>query len=304
MSFSVFPLLESSFDELVATRLKTTLEVEGLVQVIDVAMLSDSNIEYLAAEAGVSASLLFPLRAMAVQFRDGFGISTARAAAAEVRANTPSSSSSGCQGFVPTAKTPPQPYVSPTCKSSSRALVACMSAATRRWAFPKSILPGKRTRTHPPATKTTLEQREAELMAKAKFNINAVFLEYASLSPRFVALRGASELEWEMQRDCYRGRSRSHLAVSRRVPLIRSFFLDMQSYGWQWNTVSPLQIAAWVRGRVSGGASSAAARAKLTLDIVEKSTDVNLHSTHPLVKGQLCNTTSGLNPNRKPKNLT
>ena len=195
MAFSIFPLLESSFDELVATRLKSTFEVEGLVQVIDVAFLSDKNIEYLAAEAGVLPELLYPLREQAALFKDGFGISTARSAAAVVRLCPPTSSASASSCSVPVAKTPPFPYGLPTCKSSSRTLVAGLSAATRRWAFPNSVLSGKRKWKKPTAAKTTLEQQETEQMAKAKTNIHQIFLNFAGLSPRFLALDGASDLE-------------------------------------------------------------------------------------------------------------
>ena len=106
-------------------------------------------------------------------------------------------------------------------------------------------------------------------MNKAKLHIHGVFTTFAAYCPGFISLKNASDLEWDMQRDIYRRKSRSYKAVSRRAALIKSSFLDMRAFSWAWMALSPFQVAAWVRGRVSGSSSSAGALAKLILIIVD-----------------------------------
>ena len=111
---------------------------------------------------------------------------------------------------------------------------------------------------------------------------------------------------WDMQRDVYRLKPRSRKAVGLRTAMVRSFFLDMELYGRMWMDLSAFQVTVWVRGRVVGGSSSAAALVKLTLILVEVATDVKLHSTHPLVQGQLTNSAVGpvaLEPEAQAKEI-
>ena len=116
---------------------------------IDIAFLDDGDIEFLAAGAGILPVLLHPLRFHGQRFKQGFAISMARSAAATVRAPGGPSSSSVSSTSLPVAKTPAQPYVSALPKSSSRALLSCVSVATRWWTFPGIEFAGKR-KTPPP----------------------------------------------------------------------------------------------------------------------------------------------------------
>ena len=61
----------------------------------------------------------------------------------------------------------------------------------------------------------------------------------------------------------------------------------MTTLKWDWMTMGPFEVAAWTRGRVLGGCASAGVFAKLTLVLIEKATDVAMHSSHPMVIGQL-----------------
>ena len=124
-------------------------------------------------------------------------------------------------------------------------------------------------------------------MDLAKDRIHGVFTELAASSPRFVRLTGASALEMSMQKDIYRLKSRSFRVVGRRPAQLRAFFLDMRAYTWDWQCLTPFQVAAWVRGRVLDGAACAGVVARGTLILVERATDVCLLSDHPLVQGQL-----------------
>ena len=107
-----------------------------------------------------------------------------------------------------------------------------------------------------------------------------VFTEFADSSPRFLVLRDATAAELDMQKDIYRLKSRPCKVVARRASLARSFFEDMRTCNWNWMQLTPFQVASCTRGRVSGGAASAAATAKLTLVLVECATEVSLFSSH------------------------
>ena len=113
-----------------------------------------------------------------------------------------------------------------------------------------------------------LKDRENELMNVAKELIHTVFVENASDTPRFLSLRTASALEWEMQKDTYRLGSRSHRVVRRRANMISGFFADMTSYGWDFKSLTPFRVAAWARGRVQGGGKSAASNVTQILRLV------------------------------------
>ena len=51
--------------------------------------------------------------------------------------------------------------------------------------------------------------------------------------------------------------------------------------------MNPFEVAAWVRGRVSGGTPSAVSSARQVLRLVQASTDCLMHLSHPTIRGHL-----------------
>ena len=124
-------------------------------------------------------------------------------------------------------------------------------------------------------------------MEDAKAKVHAVFLKYAMYTPRFIALEGASDIMWSMQRDTYRLKSRSSQVVARRARMVESFFLDINVLGWSLMALDPFKVAAWVRGRIQGRCKSAPSNTRQVLLLVQAATDVHMHITSSLVAGQL-----------------
>jgi hypothetical protein len=198
---------------------------------------------------------------------------------------------------VPAAEAPQ--VSQPSSRTTGTLSRSSLSASSSFSSFTCSFMFGSKRRR--PASSSpavlTAESREQALMEDAKLIVEKVFLEFASTTPRFLTLKGASPLMWDMQRDVYRLGSKSHRVVRRRANMVRSFFVDIRAYSWDIGCLTPFEVAAWVRGRVSGGTPSAVASARQVLRLVEASTDCSLHLSHPLVKGQLqAGATSGKLP--------
>jgi hypothetical protein len=170
----------------------------------------------------------------------------------------------------------------PTSRSSVTAL-SSFTSFTRRVAFGES----RKRRPAPEPRHVCAEDRERDLMVSAKQIVHEVFVECASGSPRFTSLQGTSSIVWDMQLDVYRLGSRSHKVVRRRASMARGFFIDVATYKWDLGRLTPFEVAAWVRGRVSGGTPSAVAAARQVLRLVEAATDYPMHLAHPMVKSQL-----------------
>ena len=90
-----------------------------------------------------------------------------------------------------------------------------------------------------------------------------------------------------MHLEAYRRGSRSHVVVSQRTRLTESFFLDISSYRWVVNKLTPFQVATWTRGRMTGGLKTASSSCLQTLRLVHAATDWRMHTRHAFVVGQL-----------------
>ena len=117
--------------------------------------------------------------------------------------------------------------------------------------------------------------------------VHEVFLTYAAGTQRFRAIAAGDALMVDMQLDVYRMGSRSHAVVASKAAYARSFFLDLKVCRWNLEELDAFRVAAWVRGRVSGGLKNAARVAKQTLLLVAAATGVELYIKDPLVNGQI-----------------
>ena len=308
MAFPFFDSLKLFLPANVLDYYAEVLRSNDLHQVIDFAMLDLEQVQGLS-KPGDSPNILVPFWEHACTFVDGW--STLVVSSSKV--NAAASSTSRVAPVLPSnCPVGPCPVgasssVSFRPSSSSGAVLSNIAKATKRSAFAFSTPAKKRPK--PPTLTGSLESREAALMERAKIAINDIFVEFASGSPRFLALalNGGSALLWDMQRDTYRLRSRSHRVVARRAIPIRNFFLDMRAYGWDWMALTPFMVAAWVRGKVLGCPVSTAIQAKDTLRIISQATDVNLHFEHPTVLGQFAaasSPTSCSEPSAQPLEIT
>ena len=164
---------------------------------------------------------------------------------------------------------------------SAKTATLALSSFTRR------LLTGKPARKSPKKPEGSVEKREQVKMEEAVAKVHEVFVREAHETPRFMLLGSSAPLALDMQKDVYRMGSMSYKVVARKAAMAQSFFNDIRVCGWHINSLSPFMVAAWTRGRVSGGQKSAARSAKQTLQLVSAATSLNLHIDDPMVKGQL-----------------
>ena len=89
-----------------------------------------------------------------------------------------------------------------------------------------------------------------------------------------------------MQRQTYRICSRSPVVVAQRANAAQNFFLDMASRNLCVATLTPFEVATWVRSRILAGAKTNGRTAASTLHLVQVATDWNFYLLHPLVQCQ------------------
>ena len=123
--------------------------------------------------------------------------------------------------------------------------------------------------------------------------VHVVFNEYATSSPRFLAIAAGAALMHELQLDVYRMGARSATVVGNKARLARSFFMDLETYQWRADCITPFQIATWVHGRIAGGTKTAGIYAAATLRLVQAASEWIMHYTHPLVVGQIRSVVGG-----------
>ena len=172
----------------------------------------------------------------------------------------------------------PRPSKTPSTAAVDRAV----TTLARRRAFglkPKSFQAKKAL--------TTKEQVEKSKILAAVAKAHSVFAKEAADSPRFRLMKNEGSLVMDMQMDVYRLGSMSYRVIATHASLAASFFLDLEVCKWRLTELTPFLVAAWVRGRVSGGSKSATRSARRTLKLVEAATGVNLFIEDPMVKGQL-----------------
>ena len=170
-------------------------------------------------------------------------------------------------------------------RANSSTSVASVSAALT--SFTRRSALGKRKRKCD-ESKVVLSKEiiEKKKIQDALLRTHDVFLRETSDSPGFESLRWALKLVVEMQLDVYRMGSRSWRVIGTKANLADNFFKDLRVCHWRLLELDAFLVAAWVRGRVSGGVKSAARTAKQSLQLVQAATEVDFFIDHPLVKGQ------------------
>ena len=113
-----------------------------------------------------------------------------------------------------------------------------------------------------------------------------MFARFAYHSPRFAALDTPAAGMMDMQRQTYRIGCRSPTVVSQRANAAENFFMDIQALGFCPATITPFEVATWVRGRILSGLKTAGKAAASTLNLVQVATDWNPHLLHPIVQSQ------------------
>ena len=134
---------------------------------------------------------------------------------------------------------------------------------------------------------------KVEKMNIAVRKVHVVFDEYAMSSPRFLAIAAGAALMHELQLDVYRMGARSPTVVENRARLARSFFMDVETYQWRADCITPFQIAKWLHGRIAGGTKTVSIYAAATLRLVQAASEWIMHYTHPLVVGQIRSVVGG-----------
>ena len=254
----------------------------GITQIIHVAMLDEDDLVCLTESTGDTPSLLVPFWHKCRTYIEGYASFTARSAAV-CAVSTFSVTNTKVSCLVPVCPVGPLQSISSSASSATRCVLATLTSATKRSSFACAKPSQKHVKFYDETD--SLESRGAALMDKAKCAINEVFIHSANSSPWFLDLALGTPIMWHLQKDLYRLRSRSHLVVARGAFGFKNLFLDMLLFRWDWMSVTPFQIAAWVRGKVLGGAASAAVQVKITFILIAKATDVSVHAEHPLVVG-------------------
>ena len=190
-------------------------------------------------------------------------------------------------------------------KSTSQSAKRCSLAVS---SFARRTLLGRTSKRHPKVSmaRGSLEEIEHDKMKEAVERTHEVFAREAAETPRFQFLLSSPQLVTQMQMDVYRMGSKSYKVVARNATLAEAFFADMKVCKWKVTELNAFMVAAWVRGRVSGGQKTAARVAKQTLQLVSAATGVILHIDDPMVKGQLrigVHTSSHLEPPLKAKDM-
>ena len=262
------PLL-LSFERLVS-RMRTC----GLPQVIDLALLDDDDLRSVVEDE----PSLFKIGSELLKIADGYRHGWAKLVnMPDVR---PSSQAVGPTADA-TSSTAMASSSRSTPPSSMQRLQASFRTHTMRVAFGlvrKQILKKKGV---------SMADLKKDKMEHALDKVHAVFVKHAGSSPRFMALRDPSEAMLDMQRQSYRMGSRSAAVVAGRARAANHFFLDIATFRWRPETMTPFQTATWVRSRVRDGQKTAAVRAGSALHLVQYATDWDLHLSHPIVQCQV-----------------
>ena len=249
----------------------TVCECWGLVEVIDVALMDDEDIKSITANKHNLILQLEAMREIARTYKDGW---------------------SALQ-LIPPAPTPlatsvPSPSAAPgvkPCASSSRSsLGMALSSFTRR-----SVLDAKQ---RPSQSSAECANKSLKIIREVSMDsgvekVHKVFVLYASTSPRFVDIASGPKDMVSMQLQVSRHGSRSAKVVAQRARAAELFFLDISSFGWCVSTLSPFEVATWVRNCVSSGRKTAGACAASTLKLINFGTEWVTHVSHPLVIGQI-----------------
>ena len=169
--------------------------------------------------------------------------------------------------------------------SSARTLRSSTLSFVRRNLF-GGLPPSGHKRLRSRGAASSMDKREHDMAAALK-KVHGVFMKFAFMAPRLVSIRNGHEDLLSMQLETYRMGSRSAAVVAQRARLAESFFLDVSSYGWVANRLTPFQTATWVRSRMIGGLKTAASSASQTLRLVFAATSWKMNLKHPLVQGQL-----------------
>ena len=266
MAFPMMDLLLDVMETNTANVMHEILKAQGLSDAIDIGMLDDDDVNEMFGEIGL-CELANTARARAMELKGGWASLQQRKL--EVVATPPPALPADIRPDAPCSK------------KVAKITAACSTFAARFLGNPKAP---KRPRT---CGVVSLASLEATRMEHAKTKVHDVFLRHAVGTPRFIALNGASDLMWDMQKDTYRLKSRSARVVARRANMFESFFLDLGALKWSITGLDQFMVAAWVRGRVQGGCKSASSSAKQVLLLVQAATDVPMHITSPLVASQL-----------------
>jgi hypothetical protein len=251
--------------------------VNGLLQVIDLAMLDGADLHELFPDDDVVLSAVTRARDDATRYKHGWCTLGANLVS---RSSSSSSPATTVHAEAASRVGGKSKQVIKTC--TKKVMAACSSFAAR-------TLFGKVTSSKPPEVAAmSLALIEKNRMAKAKADVHKVFVKHASGTPRFLKLREAGDLGLNLQMDTYRLKSRSSKVVSRRAKMAENFSLDLLVLEWDILALDEFQIASWARGRVQGGGGSAASHTREVLLLVQACTDVPMFVGSPLVQSQLC----------------
>ena len=243
---------------------------EGVEEVIDAAMLSETNLEQIANGDESMRLILQRMVKTAMTYKDGW---------AELMAMDSRS--------MPSAPSVTEQHAcsaKPKVKKSVGVLKAAFRSFTYKLAFGQSARKPTLKKRDSPGT--SVQNNLKAQMQKASERAHKVFEDFAPESRRMREIREGPEVMRGMQLEVYRSGSRSAKVVDQRARSARTFFLDVAAYKWDCGKLTPFQVATWVHGRVSGGNKTAGTQAAATLKVVQAATEWKMHIAHPLVLGQ------------------
>ena len=286
MELSVLRSVVSDDDHADFHTIVKVLHSQGIQQVIDLAVLDEEDVQMLLGHEDALHQLGLKLRQKSVGYKHGW----AKLASLEVR------NSARPNSKLEPHHTPPAAPKNTISKTSTKILRRAMTSFTKRVILGAGV---KRTR---PAlrAKSLLTRRDKEMESALK-KIHGVFATYAQESPRFMALLAGPSAMMDMQQQSYRMGSRSARVVAQRARDAESFFLDIEAFRWQVPSMSPFQVATWVRSRCVAGKKTAASRAAGTLRVIQWATDWGLHLESPLVQSQVKPSACASDMMQKPK---